>query len=347
MILEASHDLNNLIAQFYVPRLIAKNGNHGEGKKKSGRSGKDLIVKVPCGTLVWKLSDPELEPDDPGTEMVHSPAGEKAMMIDFDSAQDEINDPPSEEEPEPQPTVSIGEEAVMVVDLTEHGQSHTLCAAGRGGLGNHNFATSRHQAPRHAQPGEPGDEGHYLFELRLVADIGLVGYPNAGKSTLLNRLTGAGVAVQDQLFSTLDPVTRQIVLPSGQRSLLTDTVGFIQKLPATLIAAFRATLEELDAMAPERVVISPGPSSPERAGISNDAILHFGGKGVPVLGVCLGHQCIGQAFGGMMHLTGFAEPEVPVPPQAAVRAARAATETVARAVRSFMFSLSGGGRRSR
>ena len=73
---------------------------------------------------------------------------------------------------------------------------------------------------------------------------GLVGYTNAGKSTLLNSLTGASVAVEDKLFSTLDPVTRSIRLPSGRELLLTDTVGFIQKLPATVVAAFRATLEE-------------------------------------------------------------------------------------------------------
>ena len=75
--------------------------------------------------------------------------------------------------------------------------------------------------------------------------VSLVGYTNAGKSTLLNRLTGAGVTAQDQLFSTLDPVTRKIFLPSGRESLLTDTVGFIHKLPPAVLAAFRATLEEV------------------------------------------------------------------------------------------------------
>ncbi len=80
---------------------------------------------------------------------------------------------------------------------------------------------------------------------QAMAVVSLVGYTNAGKSTLLNALTGAGVASEDKLFSTLDPVTRRIRLPSGNNALLTDTVGFIHKLPHTVVAAFRATLEEL------------------------------------------------------------------------------------------------------
>ncbi len=75
--------------------------------------------------------------------------------------------------------------------------------------------------------------------------IAIVGYTNAGKSTLLNRLSGSTVLVQDQLFATLDPTTRRVALPSGKEALFTDTVGFIQKLPTQLVAAFRATLEEV------------------------------------------------------------------------------------------------------
>jgi GTP-binding protein HflX len=78
-----------------------------------------------------------------------------------------------------------------------------------------------------------------------LLNIALVGYTNAGKSTLLNKLTNAGVLAEDKLFATLDPTTRRIVLPNGQEALLTDTVGFIQKLPHQLIAAFRGTLEEV------------------------------------------------------------------------------------------------------
>jgi GTP-binding protein HflX len=78
-----------------------------------------------------------------------------------------------------------------------------------------------------------------------VPVVALVGYTNAGKSTLLNRLSGSSVYVADQLFATLDPITRRVTLPGGREVLLTDTVGFIQKLPPTLVAAFRATLEEI------------------------------------------------------------------------------------------------------
>lgn len=79
-----------------------------------------------------------------------------------------------------------------------------------------------------------------------VAVVALVGYTNAGKSTLFNTLSRAGVEAEDRLFSTLDPVTRRLTLPGGERCLITDTVGFIHKLPPSIVAAFRATLEELD-----------------------------------------------------------------------------------------------------
>ncbi len=107
--------------------------------------------------------------------------------------------------------------------------------------------------------------------------VSLVGYTNAGKSTLFNALSNAGVVVQDQLFSTLDPVTRRIWLPEGGQILLTDTVGFIHKLPPAVVAAFRATLEELqEADLLLHILDITLPKAPEQAEIVDDTLKEMG-----------------------------------------------------------------------
>ena len=217
VILEASHDLNNLIAQFFVPRLIAKNGNPGEGAKKTGKSGKDVIIKVPCGTVIWKLADPTPASEKPEGARVENSEGEQAMVIDLES-----EDAPAA------PELAIGQEAELVVDLTEHGEQFILCTGGRGGQGNHHFATPRNQAPRHAQPGEPGGEGNYHLELRLMADIGLVGYPNAGKSTLLNAISHAKPKIAAYPFTTLHPQIGVVEMDGWERYTVCDIPGIIE-----------------------------------------------------------------------------------------------------------------------
>jgi GTP-binding protein len=115
----------------------------------------------------------------------------------------------------------------LVADLTEHGQRYVLCKGGRGGLGNRNFATARRQAPRFAQPGEAGDEGEFRLELKIMAEVGLVGYPNAGKSTLLTTISRARPKVAPYPFTTLHPQIGIVEYPDFQRLTVCDVPGLI------------------------------------------------------------------------------------------------------------------------
>ncbi|MBC8244322.1 MAG: GTPase ObgE [Verrucomicrobia bacterium] len=215
VILQADHDINNLIAQYYAPHLYAKDGRPGEGKGKTGRGGRKLIVKVPCGTLVWKLPPPK------------PTAGERDVPVHRSLGQAEALEINLEAEPEELPGDALTE-AEVVADLTEHGQQFVLCAGGRGGKGNMHFTTSTRQAPRFAQDGEAGEEGHYRLELRLIAEIGLVGYPNAGKSTLLSAISSAQPKIAAYPFTTLHPNIGIVELADYSRLTVCDIPGIIE-----------------------------------------------------------------------------------------------------------------------
>jgi GTP-binding protein HflX len=117
-----------------------------------------------------------------------------------------------------------------------------------------------------------------------IPTVAIVGYTNAGKSTLLNRLSGSEVVVADQLFATLDPTTRRVALPSGQAVLVTDTVGFIQKLPTMLVAAFRATLEEIsEADLLLHVVDITHPNALQQAEAVRSTLDEIDGTGIPMV----------------------------------------------------------------
>ena len=231
VILEADHDLNNLVAQFYNSRLIAQAGKAGMGKGMDGPAGKDLIVKVPCGTLVWRLpqaeaaaSEESVEPADE-IRMLQSSGGKRPILRHSGSARAMEIDLSKEEPHAPQTVEGKGE---LVADLTTHGQRFVLCKGGRGGLGNRNFATATRQTPRFAQPGEPGEEGEFLLELRIMAEVGLVGYPNAGKSTLLSAISKARPKIARYPFTTLHPQIGIVEYPDFFRLTVCDVPGLIE-----------------------------------------------------------------------------------------------------------------------
>ena len=129
-------------------------------------------------------------------------------------------------------------------DLTRAGERLKVAQAGFHGLGNTRFKSSVNRAPRQTTKGSEGELRNLRLELKVLADVGLLGMPNAGKSTLMRALSGSEVLVQDQLFATLDSTTRAVDPDHNHKILLTDTVGFIKRLPHHLFASFRATLEE-------------------------------------------------------------------------------------------------------
>ncbi len=229
VILQADHDLNNLIAQYYQPRLIAKDGEFGLGKGMDGHAGKDLVVKVPCGTLVWRLEDePQNEPEEEREDdkpIFATTASRRPLIRSAGGNVAQEEDLSAERPPGVSGSLKKGE---LVADLTQHGQQFVLCKGGRGGLGNRNFATAARQAPRFAQPGEPGDEGDYLLELRIMAEVGLVGYPNAGKSTLLTAISKARPKVAPYPFTTLHPQIGIVEYDNWKRLTVCDVPGLIE-----------------------------------------------------------------------------------------------------------------------
>jgi GTP-binding protein len=184
------------------------------GKKMHGRSAPPKIVKLPVGTIVWRTDDVEDTQPAQATPVILSGAeGSREVGLKV---------PPGDS------STSPGITCEPVVDLIRDGQDFVLCRGGAGGKGNVHFKSARNRAPRQYTEGEEGEQGHFLLELRTIADAGLVGYPNAGKSTLLGKISAAQPKVAVYPFTTLHPIVGVVEFPDYRRATIADIPGLIE-----------------------------------------------------------------------------------------------------------------------
>jgi len=212
VILRADRHVDNLSNLFYEPLIKAKNGGHGKGKKMAGRAGVNRIVNVPVGTLVYEL------PDGDHTSQQTDQTSERPLPnAEHQTANGN------------QFAIHAAQSAIeRLVDLNQDGQEFVLCRGGAGGKGNVHFKSSRNRAPRQYTEGEEGEQGYFVLELRTIADVGLIGYPNAGKSTLLRGISAARPKVAPYPFTTLHPIVGVIEFPGYQRATVADIPGLIE-----------------------------------------------------------------------------------------------------------------------
>jgi GTPase len=218
IILRADRHTDHLAHLFYEPIVKAKNGGHGRGKKMHGKNAPDKIVKVPVGTMVYELrnADGGLRVEDgQSDEAIDKGTVEQARRLpDAEAIQNQsaLRDPQSD----------------LLADLTREGQEFLLCKGGAGGKGNVHFKSSRNRAPREYTEGGEGESGNFLLELRSIADAALVGYPNAGKSTLIQQISAARSKIAPYPFTTLHPVIGIVELGDYRRATVADTPGLIE-----------------------------------------------------------------------------------------------------------------------
>lgn len=166
---------NTLIDFRYTKKFKAQNGENGSGGHKYGKSGEDLYIKVPIGTII-----------------------------------------------------KDAETGKVVADLSQEGQEELVLKGGRGGKGNSHFATATRQVPRFAQAGEDGEEKEVILELKLLADVGLLGFPNVGKSTFLSVVTDAKPKIANYHFTTIEPNLGVVKTKNGDSFVIADIPGIIE-----------------------------------------------------------------------------------------------------------------------
>ncbi len=175
IIFQADRHLTTLLDFKYKNFFKAENGKPGGKNNKTGKDGEDLIIPVPCGTVIRNAETGEI-----------------------------------------------------IVDLVKANQQFIVARGGKGGRGNAEFATPTNQTPRFAEKGEPGEELELLLELKVIADVGIVGFPNVGKSTLISVISSAKPKIADYPFTTLTPNLGVVRIEPGKNFVVADIPGLIQ-----------------------------------------------------------------------------------------------------------------------
>ena len=217
IILRANPQFWTLIHLKYRKHIKAEDGEPGGSANRTGKSGSDVVLEVPVGTVAKDAESGE-----------------------------------------------------VLFEMLEPGEERILCKGGRGGLGNSNFKTATLQTPRFAQSGEEGQEGVYVLELKLLADVGLVGFPNAGKSTLLSTVTAARPKIASYAFTTLEPNLGIVDYYDGKSFVMADIPGiiegahegrgiglrFLRHIERNSVLLFMVSVEEDDVAAAYRTLLS-------------------------------------------------------------------------------------------
>lgn len=228
VILVADPNVHDLTDFHFAPRVAAKHGGHGSSKNRFGRKAPDVVLKVPVGTLVYRLA--------PAQRVARPSKYHPAAATERFDATVHVGLPYGSRQRRPAtPQVAVAAEAAplppdreLLADLVEPGQRLILARGGRGGRGNAAFKSPTHQAPREFEYGEPGEELDAELILKTIADVGLVGYPNAGKSTLLAKLTAARPKIAPYPFTTLSPNVGIIIYDDFHRVRVADIPGLIE-----------------------------------------------------------------------------------------------------------------------